>query len=80
MHTPARAGIQHERAAVSSHTVTAQEVGGLTPLAVVTVTYSPGKHLPALVDTLSAATGAPTRLVRGQWLDRWRASGDCGAA
>lgn len=63
MHTPARAGIQHERAAVSSHTVTAQEVGGLTPLAVVTVTYSPGKHLPALVDTLSAATGAPTRLV-----------------
>lgn len=33
------------------------------PLAVVTVTYNPGRHLPALVESLGAATQRPTLLV-----------------
>ncbi|MCQ4619300.1 glycosyltransferase family 2 protein [Corynebacterium sp. CCUG 65737] len=34
-----------------------------TPLAVITVTYSPGRHLPALVESLAEATVFPTRLI-----------------
>ena len=69
MHTPARAGIQQQLSAVSCHTVSTtfgrDTAAGQSaaPLAVVTVTFSPGKHLAGLVDTLSSASVCETRLI-----------------
>ncbi len=69
MHTPTRAEIQQQLSAVSCHTVSTTfgrdtAAGqGVAPLAVVTVTFSPGKHLAGLVDTLSSASVCETRLI-----------------
>lgn len=71
MHAFARAGIQQWRRAVSSRTVSttsgrdtaAASAVPAAPLAVVTVTFSPGKHLAGLADTLPKATGRATRLI-----------------
>ena len=69
MHDPARAGIQQRGTAVSCHTVSttfgrdSAAAGNDAPLAVVTVTFSPGKHLAGLVDTLGGATARDTLLI-----------------
>lgn len=69
MHAPERAEIPRPRPAVSSHTVSATfgcdaaSAATASPLAVVTVTFSPGRHLAGLADTLAASTRWETRLI-----------------